>query len=288
MIQRRIRRYIVSGVYMSVRKKRKKVGLALGSGGIRGLAHVGVIKCLCRHGIPVDYIAGASIGAWVGAHYALFEDIPRLEQFTVGKRLEKLNTFFELTLKGGIVKGTKVQRLLDNWLGSADFESTKIPVRISAADIITGSEVVFSRGKLAPAVRASMSVPSVFIPGVVDGRFLIDGGVVNPVPVSVVKEMGADIIIAVNLDNYSREGLFTAEDVESLPRVTTRSIDLLRHHLARHCCRGAQIVIEPDNAHDKLSSWKNYFINNLGEEHMKRGDEAAEVLMPRLKKLLAR
>lgn len=265
---------------------KKKIGLALGSGGVRGLAHLGVLKVLNKYDVKIDYIAGASIGAWVGAHYALYQDIALLEHFTVGKRREKFSTLMELTVKGGFVKGGRVLNLFSEWLNDCSFEDTRLPLRIVATDIITGDEVVFSRGKLAPAVRASISVPSIFQPFDYKENVLIDGGVSNPIPVSTVREMGADVVIAVNLDNYQREGLFSRKEAGSVARVTTRSIDLLRHHLAKQCVADADIVIEPDNASEDLSRWRNYFTDDIGAEHVRKGEVAAEAEVQKLLSIL--
>ena len=115
---------------------RKKIGLALGSGGVRGLVHVGVLKVLIENNIPIDYIAGTSIGAWVGAHYALFQDIKKLEEFTVGKRQEKLLSFIDTSFSGGLVKGKKLEKLLNVWLNNSDFKDLKIPLSIVSTDLI--------------------------------------------------------------------------------------------------------------------------------------------------------
>ena len=181
----------------------KTVGLALGSGGVRGLAHVGIIKTLIENGIPIDNIAGTSIGAWVGAHYALFQDIEKLEEYTVGKKKEKFLSMLEISFKGGVIKGRKIVQLFDEWLDGAAFEDTKIPIKIIAADVITGEQVVFDSGKLAPAIRASISIPSLFEPFSYKGNTLIDGGICNPVPVDIAKGMGSDVIIATSLPKFS-------------------------------------------------------------------------------------
>ncbi len=268
------------------KKRNRTIGLAFGSGGVKGLAHVGVIKSLLENDIPIDYIAGTSIGAWVGAHYALYQDIEKLEKFTVGRKIEKMQSLLELTLKGGLVKGSKVQNLLDEWLGNMDFESTGIPVKVVATDIISGEQVVFSHGKLAPAVYASMAVPSIFTPYIYHGRILVDGGVSNPVPVNIVKDMGADIVIAVNLDNYRLDGIFEREDSSSLPKVTVRSIDLMRHYLAQFCVKDADVVIEPHNSSEELSKWRNYFTGDIDSLHIRLGQEVTERQIGKIKELI--
>lgn len=259
----------------------------MGSGGIKGLAHVGAIKSLISHNIPIDYIAGTSIGAWVGAHYAVYEDIDKLETYTIGKKKEKLHSMFELTLKGGLIKGNRVQQLFEQWLGNAAFQDTRIPLKIVATELINGKEVVFSTGKIAPALRASMGVPSLFAPFEYDGMVLVDGGICNPVPADVLRKMGADIVISLNLDNYRVEGLFSRENINSISGISARSIDLLRHYLAQHCVKYSDVVIEPKNSQEELAAWKNYFTHDIGNQHIRLGEKAAEEKIDQIRKLLS-
>ena len=265
---------------------RKAVGLALGSGGIKGLAHVGAIKALARHHIPIDYIAGTSIGAWVGAHYAIFRDIEKLETYTIGKKKEKLHSMFELTLKGGFIKGNRMEHLFEQWLGDTDFQSTRVPLRIIATELTSGREVVFSTGKIAPAVRASMGVPSIFAPFEYQDMILVDGGICNPVPADVVRKMGADIVISINLDNYRVEGLFSKKHISSITSVSARSINLMQHYLAKHCVKVSDVVIEPENSHEELAAWKNYFTHDIGNQHVQLGEMATENNISRIKQLI--
>ena len=130
-------------------KKRKKLGVALGSGGPKGLYHIGVIKELVKNGIPIDYLAGSSIGSWVGGHYALFQDIEKLEELTNGRKIEKLISMFEFSFSGGLIKGKKLEQLLDEWLEGARFSDLKIPFRAVATDLMAGVPVVFQTGDLA-------------------------------------------------------------------------------------------------------------------------------------------
>lgn len=267
-------------------KTRKKVGLALGSGGVRGLAHIGVIRVLERNNIPIDYLAGTSVGAWVASHYGLFRDINRLEKFTVGRKMEKLVSFFEVSLGGGLIRGRKIEQLLDDWLEGSSFENTMIPVRTVATEIISGESSIFSSGRMAPAIMASMAVPTVFRPFRCGDGTYVDGGISDPVPADVVRDMGADIVIAVNLDNFRMEGMFSTEDARSIPRVTGRSVDLLRHYLARRCVDRADVVIEPKNAAEHLSRWRSYFTGKIDRLHMSMGEKAAEAEIPLIKSLI--
>ena len=148
-------------------------------------------------------IAGSSIGAWVGGHYALYKDIDKLEEFTSERRMEKVFSFMELSFGRGIVKGTKLRKLLNEWLKRASFKDLQIRFRAVATDLYTGKQVIFKDGNLAFALRASMSLPAVLEP-VPYGKYLLsDGGLSNPVPDDVVRTMGADVVLSVNLNELN-------------------------------------------------------------------------------------
>lgn len=267
-----------------MKKQRKKVGLALGSGGIRGIAHVGVIKALHKHNIPIDYIAGSSIGAWVGAHYALFQDAERLEEFTVGKKQEKFRSFMELSLRGGgFIKGERMEALFDEWLEHKTFADVKIPFRCNAVDLISGDEVIFDSGSLAHAARVSMSIPGMFRPVHENAKVLVDGGVVNPVPDDIVRRMGADVVVAVNLDDFRADGRYREEDM-GLANVANRTIEVMRHYLALYSMKNSDVIIVPPVA--KYTNWREYFWNDAGRDIERIGAEAAEKVMPALKFIL--
>jgi NTE family protein len=223
------------------------VGLVLGGGGARGAAHIGVLEVLERERIPVCAIAGTSMGAIVGALYAsglspdeikaalasvdwrdLFEDDPPRAALPMRRKEAQLNYRLELeagwrdgapVLAPGAVQGQKLGLLLRRlMLGSARvarFDDLPIPFRAVAADIVTGERVVLGEGDLAQAVRASMAVPAVFAPADIDGRLLVDGGIVDNVPIDVVREMGADVVIAVDVGSplLSRDQLRSPADI---------------------------------------------------------------------------
>ncbi|MFA6486544.1 MAG: patatin-like phospholipase family protein [Candidatus Magasanikbacteria bacterium] len=262
---------------------RKTIGLALGGGGVRGLAHVGVIKTFLKHNIPIDYIAGCSIGAWVGAHYALRKNINSLESYTVNKKKEKLLSFWDLSFSGGIIKGEKVRALLDDWLGQDEFKDLKIPFQAVATDLVTGLPVVLNDGRLSQAVYASMAIPWVFKPVVMKKQILVDGAVCNPVPDDLVKAMGADIVVAVNLDNFQQSGLFKMKDL-SFASTGLRSFDITRHYLAKYSMKSSDIIISPPLA--RYDSWKDYFMKDVGKKIMKIGEVEAEKIIPQLKEMM--
>lgn len=267
-------------------KQNKKLGLALGSGGPKGLAHVGVIRELIEQGFNINYIAGTSIGAWVGAHYALFQDVDLLEEYTVGKRKEKAWALLDLTLKGGIVKGEKVRKFLRDCLNDADFRNTKIPFRAVATDIVKGKTKIFSKGKIVPAVQASMCIPALFKPVEVDGKYYVDGGLADPVPDDVVKKMGADVVLSVNLDNCLAKKGFNLDDINSVTKVSTRAFLILRHYLAKESMQYSDFILQPRMPYYEPSLWKNYFTGKIGQELVNMGRKEVKKIIPKLREAL--
>jgi NTE family protein len=183
-------------------KKKMRVGLALSSGAARGLAHIGVIKALQEEDIRIDMIAGSSMGALVGAYFAKHCDIERLgelvQELDFKKVLKLADPHFSLLFKG-FVSGKKVEDFLRIIIGDIDFRDLKIPLLVVATDINTAEEVIINTGSVIKAVRASISMPGIFTPVKIKNRFLIDGGVTNPVPVDILKSQGIDFVIASNV-----------------------------------------------------------------------------------------
>jgi len=178
----------------------KKVGLSLGSGSAKGLSHIGVIKLLEEMDIKIDYIAGSSIGAMIGGVYAAGISINEIEDIALKTDLASSVKYFLPTIsKSGLISGLKVTEFLKNVVGDIDIEDLEISFAATATDILTGQEIDFKNGNLVEAIRASISVPIIFQPVVHDNQILVDGGLVNPLPVNIVREMGADFIIAVNI-----------------------------------------------------------------------------------------
>lgn len=178
-----------------------KIGLALGSGSARGWAHIGVLHALDEAGIHVDYIAATSIGAAVGAVYAS-GNIDALEEVVLQLDWKQIAYFFDVILpKSGLIDGKKLSAFVRRYVDVVNIEELAIPFCTVSTDLATGDEVIIQSGDIIDAVRASLSVPGIFTPVKRDGSFLVDGGLVNPVPVSVVREMGADFIIAVDLNH---------------------------------------------------------------------------------------
>ena len=217
------------------KSKRPKIGLALGSGAARGLAHIGVLRALIEEGISVDMLAGSSMGALVGACYARKGEIAGLEELvlkTDWKQLVRLaDPNLALMLKG-FIHGQKVKELLRTIIGDIEFKDLKIPLAIVATDANTGEEVIIKEGSVIEAVRASISIPAIFMPVKFRDRFLIDGGIVNPVPVKIVKDMGATFVIACNViqEPKKRKVLSSPEKQKlsvSISKPQTKNVALL-------------------------------------------------------------
>ena len=179
-----------------------KVGLVLGSGSSRGWAHIGVIEALQDAGIPIHLVAGCSVGAFVGAIFAS-GGLEQLKRYVIDMDGESMFSFSDLTLiRSGLLDGDKkLRELFCMHSDKKNFSELEIPLKVVAADMHSGDQVVLDSGDLLKALRASMSYPGLFAPTYHKHRWLIDGGVVDPVPVGVARAMGADIVIAVNLDS---------------------------------------------------------------------------------------
>jgi NTE family protein len=178
---------------------RPRVGIALGSGSARGWAHIGVLQGLAMRGIVPDVIAGASVGALVGAAYAAgrLDDLDRWVRTLLQRDVWRLvDTTFR---GGGVMTGNRLMQAIEAWIGNAPIESLPRSFAAVATDLYTGEEIWLREGPYMTAVRASSGLPGLFAPTWHDGRWLIDGGVVNPVPVSVCRALGAEFVIAVDL-----------------------------------------------------------------------------------------
>ena len=234
---RRIAFFILLWSCLSALSTRPKVGLVLGGGGAKGAAEVGVLKVIERSGIPIDYIAGTSIGAIVGGLYAAgytATDLDTLfcKQEWLTLLTDRRNDFsgepykvkdgvtyiFGFPVMGdlkagdiggfGLIRGEQVEQLIDSMANAKkcpNIDELKIPFRCVASDFRSASEVIIKNGSLSMAVRASMAIPGIFKPVLLDGKILVDGGMLNNLPVDVVKAMGADIVIAIDLQQEEKE-----------------------------------------------------------------------------------
>ncbi|MCK4353280.1 patatin-like phospholipase family protein [candidate division WOR-3 bacterium] len=280
----------------------KKIGLVLGSGSARGLAHIGVLKVLHKENIPVDLVVGSSFGALIGSIYATGMDPEEVAQkFCKLTRRWSITTFFPRFHISGFVGGSMLQRFLHTFLEDIEFDDLKIPFTVVATDIETGEEILINEGSVKQSVRASMSLPVVFIPVHYNGRILVDGGLVNPLPVNIAKEMGADIIIACNVIPKAKQiakyiGLrkknwrfpldcFLRPERIRLPnmkKVLFQFISVMEDKILIANLREAKptILIEPKVGHFKSAEF------HRAKEIIACGEEAMEIAMPALKRVL--
>jgi NTE family protein len=184
------------------RPRRKTVALVLGSGSSRGWAHIGAIEALLEADIPIDYISGCSVGSYVGAIYAS-GNLSSLKDFVLSMDGKKVFSYFDVVFpRSGLLDGTrKVAELFSMHTSVKRFSELKLPMMMVATDLQRGEKVVLRSGDLLQALRATMSVPGLFAPARVKGRWLVDGGVVDPVPVGVARATEADVVVAVDLNS---------------------------------------------------------------------------------------
>jgi NTE family protein len=266
-------------------QQKKTLGLALGSGGWRGSAHIGVIKTLEKAGIRIDYIAGASVGSLMGGTYAIDRDIEKLEKVFRDeinfRRL--LYAFSDPRPSWGVFKGDKMLKIWEGYFGKHKIEKTEVPFTALACDLLSGEAIELKKGDLGTAIRASISVPFVLKPVKIDGRRLIDGGAAVPVPAKTCRQMGADVVIAVNL--YKNIFPINPEKMTSLGAVL-KSSQVMLHHLAAYSAQNADLILNPD-----IEETKNYsdpfsgFVKNKGT--MSKGEMVINKNIEEIKKLLS-
>lgn len=177
-----------------------RIGLALGGGSARGWAHIGVIRTLAEAGVVPDMVCGTSVGAFVGAAY-VDGDLDRLEQWARSLKLQAVVGFLDFSLGGGLIKGEKLIEFFRSHFVDVPISELPLPFAAVATDLQSGREIWLQAGMVSDAVRASIALPGLFTPVEHEGRWLVDGGLVNPVPVSLCRAMGADLVIAVDLNS---------------------------------------------------------------------------------------
>jgi NTE family protein len=286
---------------------RPKIGLVLSGGGARGLAHVGVLKELEAARIPVDFVAGTSMGSIVGGLYAsgmtpaelerrilamnwdaMFADRPPREELSLRRKADdlRLSIPIEIGMRDGGLRApraavgssgleTMLKRLTEGVPGEVQFDRMPIPFRAVATDLVSGEAVVFEHGELAAVMRASMSVPAAFAPVEIGGKLLVDGGLVDNLPVDVVRKMGADIVIAVNIGTP----LLPREELGSILGIGMQMLNILTEQNVRTSIaslKSTDVLIVPDLAQVTSMDFK------LGADAIARGAEATRGVLPLL------
>jgi NTE family protein len=263
-----------------------KIGIALGSGAARGWAHIGVLRTLQQAGIRPDIVCGTSIGALVGAVYAS-DSLDALEEWVRGLTWRKVLGFFDFSFNGGFLKGAKLIAYLEDNLLDQTVEGLALPFAAVATDLRSGREVWLREGRAADVVRASIALPGLFTPVEHDGRLLVDGALVNPVPVSLCRAMGADFVIAVDLGSS-----LAGRHVSGKPRVQepgmievlAESLNIMQVRITRSRLAGepADALIQPQLGELGMLDY------HRAAESIEEGRAAAELALPQIKRLLGR
>ena len=286
-----------------------KLGIALGSGSARGWSHIGVLSALSEAGIEPDIVCGCSIGAFVGAAY-VNGDLAKLEHWVSALDWKGVLGMFDFSLKGGLIKGDKLIDFFSRNFVDHDFAALPKPFACVATDLDTGREVWLREGSVAAAVRASIALPGLFTPRQHDGRLLVDGALVNPVPVSLCRALGADIVIAVDLGSdraghlrrndaqppgnwhsrllqrFGRSGANGAEpmlpSLPSLVEVLVASVNIMQVRISRSRLAGepADLLLAPRLAQIGLMDY------HRGVESIAEGRAAVERMWPALRHVL--
>lgn len=282
-----------------------KIGVALGSGSARGWAHIGVLRALAEIGVRPDIVCGTSIGAFVGAAYAN-GDLARLEGWVRSLTWQEVVGFFDVGARGGLIKGDKLMAFFERHFVDHDFSALPLPFACVATDLLSGREVWLREGSVADAVRASVTLPGLLAPQARERQLLVDGGLVNPVPVSLARALGADLVIAVDLGSDVVGHRFKGRPLPSwrqrldqwlgrsespdtavgpsLLDVVAGSINIMQVRIARSRLAGepADVLIAPRLAQVGL------FDYHRGEEAIEEGMEAVRVMQPAILRALER
>jgi len=286
-------------------EEKLKVGLALGGGGARGLAHIGVLKVLERENIPIDLITGTSMGAIIGGAYALKKDISAIEKiaekyskisefnidFSFSEKERKDKPFFlkkmsDFLKKGYILnlelrrkyidEGEGIKKIIKDLVGDKAFTDTKIPFAVVAADLVKGEKVILNQGKLFDALLASSSIPGMFPPVILDKKILVDGGIVDVVPIQAAQSLGANFVIGVNVGQTIKKRV----EFDNAVEIFFRSDSITSAELRKLQLSFADVVITP-----KIGRfhWSDF---SKPEQCIREGEIAAQNIILELKKKL--
>lgn len=286
-------------------KKRLKVGLALGGGGARGLAHIGVLKVLESENIPIDLITGTSMGAIIGAVYALKKDISAIEKITEKySKISEFNIDFSFSdkekrnkslflkkmsdfLKRGYIlnlelrrkyinDGEGIKKIIKDLVGDKSFEDTKIPFAAVAADLVKGEKAIIREGKLFDALLASASIPGMFPPVILEKKILVDGGIVDVVPIETAKSLGANFVIGVNVSQSIKKRV----EFDNAVEIFFRSDSITSSELRKLQLSFADVLITPKVGR---FHWSDF---TKPEQCVREGEIAAQNSIIELKKKL--
>ena len=258
-------------------RRKLRLGLALGSGSARGWAHIGVIRALEERGIKPDMVCGSSIGALVGAAYAAGE-LERLEKWATGLAWTTVVRLMDLTWRGGLIRGTRIFTLFRTIFQDREIDDLPMPYGAIATELHSGREMWLRHGKVLDAVRASCAMPGLFTPVVRDGAVLVDGGLVNPVPVSMCRALGAELVVAVDL-SWGKLGPYRqSKRRDATPREVPGWVDRLTSSwLQKKPKPDDPSIVKPEEA-PTIPSIFNVFMTSLDivEMRVARGRLAGE------------
>jgi len=288
-------------------KEKLKVGLALGGGGARGLAHIGVLKVLEKEIIPIDLITGTSMGAIIGGVYALKKDISAIEKIaekyskisefnidlSFGEKEKKEKPFFlkkmsDFLKRGYILNlelrrkyindGEGVKKIIKDLVGDKAFTDTKIPFAAIAADLVKGEKVIIRKGKLFDALLASASIPGMFPPVILDKKILVDGGIVDVVPIEAAQSLGANFVIGVNVGQTIKKRV----EFDNAVEIFFRSDSITSAELRKLQLSFADVVITPKVGR---FHWSDF---SKPEQCIREGEIAAQNVISEIKEKLKR
>lgn len=248
--------------------ERPRVGLALAGGFARGIAHVGVLRALKNAGVPIDVVAGTSVGALIGTCYCAGVPLDEMQQIATTTSFADFGRWTPSWL--GLATNQRMERYLERFTPAKTFEELTTPLAIAATDINAGVTVFYTRGPLGPPLRGSCAYPGLFVPIQFENRTLVDGFLTAPVPVEGTLLLGADVVIAVYLEAGSLENPRTAADVIS------RSFTIIQRHADLAWRQQADVIIEPDV---KSFVWDDFTRTN---DLVAVGQAATEAVMPQI------
>ncbi|MBL8152349.1 MAG: patatin-like phospholipase family protein [Blastocatellia bacterium] len=258
-----------------MKDKRPKIGLALSGGAARGMAHIGVLKVLEEHNFPIDFLAGTSMGAIIAGVYASGLTISQIEEIALTVRWSDIS---RVTIsKLGLMSSEPLEKMLRRLMPVTDFSKMKIPLSVVAADIQTGKPVVLNEGDAAHAIRISCTVPGLFTP-VVDkeGRMLIDGGVAQNLPTTVVQQMGAERVIAVDVNS----NVEMASPPTTVFQVIIQSLMVIGRASSQHQALKADLLVQPQMGRVRFDEIERASdLIAAGETAMRQAITKAEALL---------
>lgn len=259
----------------------KKIGLVLGSGGAKGLAHIGVIKTLVKNNIKINCLSGSSIGALIGGFYAYFNDIDLIEKIALNIDRKLILSLINPTFKTGLIDVKKIENFLHLYLKNVQFNQLKIQFNVVATNILTGQPVILNRGSVVKAILASIAFPLVFKPIKIKNNLFVDGGLTMPLPVEAIKEFRPDIILAVNLENNYFSRFKNLKNNPSFYKLAQASINIMVKRLSDINKKDVDVLIEPKFKTDIY--WDKFL---KAKELIKIGEEISISVIKQINKKL--